>query len=72
MGGPKFDVFRGRFGESDAEWVEAVEGLAAACQRMCGLATERPGRYFVFYTSSHEVLDSMDTTPLAQARAHVA
>ena len=69
---PKFDIFHGRYGETDAVWVEAVEGLAFACQRMYALATERPGPYFVFSTASHEVLDSMDTTPLAQAKSNVA
>src|SRR5262249_5985084 len=72
MGVPKFDIFHGQYGKTDAVWVEAVEGLASACQRMYALATERPGPYFVFCTVSHEVLDSMDTTPLAQAKSNVA
>ena len=72
MGLPKFDIFAGQYGETDAKWIEAVEGLAYACQRMYAVATERPGPYFVFSANSHEVLDSMDTTPIAKAKSNAA
>ena len=64
---PAFDVFRGRFGDKDVVWIEAVEGLAAARQRMERFASEVPGPYFVFSSFSHAVLASIDTTHLMRA-----
>ena len=65
MTAPKFDIFLGFFGNQDAVWLECVEGLAAAKQRMDEIARERPGRYFVFDPPNRAVLASADTTQLA-------
>jgi hypothetical protein len=62
---PKFDIFLGFFGNQDAVWLECVEGLAAAKQRMDEIARERPGQYFVFYPPNRAVLASTDTTKSA-------
>jgi hypothetical protein len=64
---PAFDIFRGRFGDTDVVWIEAVEGLAAARQRMEHFASEAPGPYFVFSSFSHVVLAAIDTTHLMRA-----
>lgn len=61
---PSFDIFRGRFGDKDVVWIEAVEGLARARQRMEHFASQAPGPYFVFSSFSHLVLAAIDTTQL--------
>jgi hypothetical protein len=66
---PSFDIFTGRFGDKDVVWVEAVEGLAAARQRMEHFASQAPGPYFVFSSFSHMVLAAIDTTHLKRAPA---
>ncbi len=66
---PSFDIFRGRFGDKDVVWVEAVEGMAAARQRMEHFASQAPGPYFVFSSFSHMVLAALDTTHLKRASA---
>ena len=66
---PAFDIFRGRFGDADVVWIEAVEGLAVARERMEHFASEAPGPYFVFSSFSHVVLAAIDTTHLIRASA---
>jgi hypothetical protein len=61
MSVPKFDIFRGALGSTDLLWIEAVEGLGAAKQRMDEIAREQPGRYFVFYSHERTVLASTNT-----------
>ena len=63
MAEPRFDIFRGIPFEKDAIWVETVEGLANARERMEKLAAEKPGRYFVFAPLSRSILALADTTP---------
>ena len=57
---PTFDIFRGA-PNKDAVWVEAVQGLSAARERMEQLAAEKSGEYFLFSTSSHTVLARTET-----------
>ncbi|MGB7433961.1 MAG: hypothetical protein WBW49_00985 [Candidatus Acidiferrum sp.] len=57
---PIYEIFLGSR-DKDALWLEAVEGLGAACDRMNELAAQCPGPYFVFCTSTHKVLASVDT-----------
>jgi hypothetical protein len=61
MSVPTYDIFSGA-GYQDARWLEAVEGLAAACERMKYLAEQIPGPYFVFSTESKGILATVDTT----------
>lgn len=63
---PTFDIFSGHYGEKDAMWIEAIEGLANASKRMHVLAVAEPGPYFVFHSVSHQVLDSVNTTSAAR------
>jgi hypothetical protein len=42
-----FNIFSGCFGEKDAVWLGAAEGLAAARDSMLQFAVKRPGAYFV-------------------------
>jgi hypothetical protein len=59
---PTFDIFRGALGSADVLWIEAVEGLGAAKQRMDELAREKPGPYFVFSSCRQAVLAAINTT----------
>jgi hypothetical protein len=43
---PKFDIFSGTPGEHT--WIEAVDGLPNAQERIEQIARQSPGRYFVF------------------------
>ena len=56
-----FEIFAGS-GDNDAMWLETVEGLANARQRMEGLAAQVPGQYFVYSIRSRAVLAKTDTT----------
>jgi hypothetical protein len=58
---PVYDIFSGVF-DRDALWLESVEGLGPACDRMKALAAQSPGCYFVFCTQTHKVLSIIDTT----------
>jgi hypothetical protein len=64
---PTFDIFAGQFGLTDVLWIETVRGLAAACSRMEQIAAQKPGPCFVFFTSDHRVLASIDTSRLIHA-----
>jgi len=64
----RFDIFSGTI-DKDARWIEAVRGLANACEQMEALAKENPGKYLVFSTLSHAVLAMTDTS---EARRHEA
>jgi hypothetical protein len=41
-----FDIFSGT--QKNAVWVETVEGLSAARERLQQIAGEKPGQYFIF------------------------
>ena len=57
---PKFDIFSGRI-DKNALWIESVEGLSNARERMEQIATEKPGQYFIFSSMSHSVLAQIET-----------
>ena len=62
MKNPTFGIFRG-FLINGGHWVESIDGLGAAAQRMFQLSVIRPGPYFVFDNKQHKVLASTDTSP---------
>jgi len=41
-----FDIFSGT--QKNAAWIETVEGLSAARERLQQIAGEKPGQYFIF------------------------
>jgi hypothetical protein len=63
---PQYDIFRGRHDEG-AAWVEAVDGLDAANERMQYHALQNPGPYFVFCHRTRQVLASIDTSTMTDA-----
>jgi hypothetical protein len=58
---PIYDIFSGAEDEK-AVWLEAVEGLGAACTRVREFALDTPGHYFVFCPQTHRILFSIDTS----------
>jgi hypothetical protein len=61
---PTFDIFSGRPGDKHAIWLEKVEGLGDAYDRMKALAAENPGPYFIFHIEGHQILASINNTPV--------
>jgi len=57
---PQYEIFSGR-ADRDAVWLEAVDGLGAAVDRMKEYAKKSPGFYFVFCCDRHAVVASIDT-----------
>lgn len=55
-----FDVFSGDV-EKGAVWVCAVNGLAAAKERMESIAARKPGKYFIFKADTQEVVARTET-----------
>jgi len=64
---PTFDIFRGSL-NNGALWIESVEGLSAATQRMFQLSVIQPAPYFVFDYKQHKVLASTDTSPKPKSK----
>jgi len=62
-----FDIFRGRYGDKDVAWIEAVEGLAAARERMEEIAAEQPGDYFVFSAYDRRALAVINRKPVRRS-----
>ena len=65
---PHYHIFSG-FRDKDALWLDSVEGLGAADERMKQLAAEKPGPYFIFSTDTHTVLASIDTSIQSHIKA---
>ena len=60
-----FDIFSGT-PEEKTLWLESVEGLAAARERLKQISAAKPGKYFVFSTANNSVVATADTS----AKAH--
>ena len=60
-----FDIFQGT-SSWDALWIEAVAGLAEAQRRMCDIATDTPGDYFIFCVRTERVIER-----IRNRRAHI-
>ena len=54
------DIFSGA-PEEHGLWVEAIEGLSNARQRMGHIAAEKPGKYFIFSSGSLSILTRIET-----------
>ena len=62
-----FDIFQRPCNKNDAVWLECIEGLGAAKERLYEIATHRPGIYFVLNLRDHSVVAKMDTRSLASS-----
>ena len=58
-----FHVFSGA-PEENGLWVETIDGLSNARQRMEQIATQKPGKYFLFSGSSQSILTRIETRSL--------
>jgi hypothetical protein len=63
----KFDIFSGQI--DNAMWLESVEGLSKARDRMRQIAAQNPGRYFIFSPASNKVLAEMETLTAETSKA---
>ena len=60
-----FDIFQSPCNKNDVVWLECIEGLDAATERMYETAIHRPGIYFVLNLRDHLVVAKTDTRSLA-------
>ena len=67
LSGPPLDVFRG-VPDGDAVWVEAVDGLASAKERMEQLTGNAPDSYFIFNRRDHTILAFASTASPESSR----
>jgi hypothetical protein len=58
---PQYDIFSGS-GQNDALWLECIEGLDAATERMHEIAAKQPGMYFVLNLRDRLVVAKTDTS----------
>jgi hypothetical protein len=69
---PAFDIFSGG-PDKDPIWIETVEGLSQARERMHQLAAANPGPYFLYSVQSQAVLARVETKgPAGKAHSSVA
>jgi hypothetical protein len=59
---PSYEIFSGRFGYTEVLWLESVEGLGNAFERMKEIAKASPGAYFLFCNRTHQKMAAMDTS----------
>jgi hypothetical protein len=68
---PMFDIFA-TLPDGSPLWLEAVEGLDEARQRLSGLAQARPGMYFIYSEKTGGVVertsDDPDASPTPETR----
>jgi hypothetical protein len=57
----QYDIFSG-LPHKNAKWLESVEGLDAAREKMLERAARQPGPYFVFCVEAYAVLASTNTS----------
>ena len=60
-----FDIVERPDNRQDAVWLECIEGIDAATERMYDIATHRPGIYFVLNLWEHLVVAKTDTRSMA-------
>jgi hypothetical protein len=65
-----FDIFR-RF-PSGPLWIESVEDLSAAKERLAYLAASTPGEYFIYSEKTGGVIDDVNEDVLSPQRRHQA
>ena len=58
----KYKIVSGCFGSHEVMWLESVDGLEAAFERMKEIAAQQPGKYFIFSPSTKQSVASIDTT----------
>jgi hypothetical protein len=59
-----FDIFESSDSKNDALWLECIEGLDAARDRMYEIAAQRPGMYYVLNLQARLLVAKTDTRSL--------
>ena len=59
-----FDIFQGSGNKNDVQWLECIEGLDAARDRMYEIAAQRPGMYYVLNLQARLLVAKTDTRSL--------
>jgi len=62
-----FDIFQSSGNKNDVQWLECIEGLDAARDRMYEIAAQRPGMYYVLNLHARLLVAKADTRSLASA-----
>lgn len=65
---PQFDIFSGEINKHPM-WLETVEGLDRARERMTRIAAEKPGHYFVYDSYAGKVVAETCAT-VSKAKGH--
>jgi hypothetical protein len=60
-----FDIFSGT--RKNATWIETVEGLAAARERLQQIAAEKRGQYFIFSALTRVSVCEIETFAIPHA-----
>lgn len=55
MKGPPFYIYSGAPGE-DAFWLETLEDLSSASERLDQIAAQKPGTYFIFSIQANAIV----------------
>ena len=66
-----FDIFGSSGNKNDALWLECIEGLDAATERMYEIAAHQPGIYFLLNLWEHSVVAKTDTRSLASGAGQI-
>ena len=59
-----FDIFESSGSKNDVLWLECIEGLNAARDRMYEIAAKRPGMYYVLNLQARLLVAKTDTRSL--------
>lgn len=58
----EYDIFLVVAPGTDAIWIDSVEGLEPASDRMRTLAAQTPGRYYLLCRRTEKILNFIDTS----------
>jgi hypothetical protein len=61
VAGLRYNIYSGTH-QQNARWIETVEGLATAVERMHKQAIKSPGPYIIFCPRDRTILATIDTT----------
>ena len=58
---PSYEIFSGYFGYTEVLWLESVEGLGSAFERMKEIGKASPEPYFLFCNRTHQKMAAIYT-----------
>jgi hypothetical protein len=59
----RFDIFSGTHQGNRAIWLDGVNDFEEAKQKMLSIATEKPGKYFVFSAQENRIVAEIEMKP---------